>query len=90
VTGWMVLIGGAIVLGAVGCLAELFLLRATGTAWFLAVGVGIGLPARIGRRFGLPRLWRNIWLIGTQSWTVLFAIAYIATGVIHVLHWFFI
>lgn len=83
---WFLLIAGLILLGLIGFLAELTVLRVTGAAWFLAVGVGIGGLAWVAMRLGLSRRWLYAWLLGSQAVTILYLVAYAASGIADLLH----
>jgi hypothetical protein len=83
---WFLLIAGLTLLGTIGFLAELAVLRVTGAAWFLAVGVGLGSLAWMAKRVGLSRRWLDAWLIGTQAVTILYVVAYAGSGIAHLLH----
>jgi hypothetical protein len=70
--------------GLSGLLADNEILRATGTVWFIPVGAAVGSVAWLGHRLGLHRRWTIAWAVGTQSLTVLFAVAYLASWILRV------
>ena len=58
-------------IGMIGFLAEVAVLRASGAAWFPVVGVGLGSLAWFAHRLGLHRSWPLAWIFGTQAVTFL-------------------
>ena len=79
---WLFDLGRAFGIAGAGLLAELEAVRATGSAWFLAVGAALASLAWAARQLKLRRLWWFAWLTGTQAVTALFAVAYVADWVL--------
>jgi hypothetical protein len=83
---WLLIIAGVMLVGMIGFLVEVALLRVTGGRWSLVVGFGLGSMAWLAHCLGLHRRWPISWLIGTQAVTLLYGIAYAASGITRVLH----
>jgi len=79
---WLGLAASTALVAGAGYLAEVEVLKATGSAWFLLVGAGLGGLGYAAHRFGIRRPWWQAWLVGTQIVTVIFAVAYVATWVL--------
>jgi hypothetical protein len=76
-------VGSAVAVGIAGFVAGAEALRATAPAWFLPVGAALGSLVWPALRLKVPRLYRLAWLTGTQAITLLLAVAYVATWVLH-------
>lgn len=83
---WFRLAASVVLVAGAGYLAEVETLRATGWAWFLPVGAGLGGLGYAAHRFGIGRPWWQAWLFGTQLVTTLLAVAYVATWVLQLTH----
>ena len=83
---WLFDLGRGVLVAGAGLVAGLELVRATGPVWFLAVGAGLASLSWAASRLKLRRLWWFAWLTGTQAVTALFAVAYVATWLLHLTH----
>jgi hypothetical protein len=83
---WLPLTAFVLLVALAGYVAEVEVLRATGFAWFLPVGVGLGGLGYGAHRLGIRRPWWQAWLVGSQVVTAIFAVAYVATWVLRLTH----
>jgi hypothetical protein len=83
---WLFDLGRGVGIAGAGLVAELEAVRATGPAWFPAVGAALASLAWGAHQLKLRRLWCFAWLTGTQAVTALFAVAYVATWVLRLTH----
>lgn len=83
---WLGLAAVVVLVAGAGYMAEVEALKATGSAWFLPVGAGLGGLGYAARRLGIGRPWWQAWLVGTQIVTTIFAVAYVATWVLRLTH----
>jgi hypothetical protein len=75
---WSVLV----CVGALAFVAEDVTLGLTGAEWVFLIGPAFAMASWVAGRAGLPRPWRNAWLIGILFVTTGLSVAYIAEGLI--------
>lgn len=83
ITATVILVVGAVVLGLVGCAAELEVLHQIGWQWVVPVGAGFIAVQWPLRAVQTARPWRFAWLAGSQLVTIAIGVAYVVQLVGH-------
>jgi hypothetical protein len=78
---WYTFCAGLLFVAACGLSAELQVLRLIGWRWFMPVGATFMLPIWDVHHLGQARAWWIAWLIGSQTITAVFLVAYLATEI---------
>jgi hypothetical protein len=78
---WYTFSAGLLFVAACGFFAEQQVLRLIGWRWFIPVGAAFMLPIWAVHHLSQARAWWIAWLIGSQTITAVFLVAYLATEI---------